>query len=76
MKQLLLLVAIYSLIINQSSKSETPKMKTFTPVNEIKRTDPIAPQARINPHVFVAPLFTYSSYRLMSSYNYAARTSP
>jgi len=68
MKQILLLIAVYSLIINQSSKSSKSKKQTFTPVHE--KTDfPVKPTHAKPPAQDIAtPAFSYTTFRLTASY--------
>ena len=69
MKQLLLLVAVYSLIINQTGKKMKTKGKAFSPVQvtEQKKSNP--PQGRLQAHDFIAPAFSYSTFLIIRSFS-------
>lgn len=68
MKQILLLIAVYSLIINQSSKSHKAKKQTFTPVHEKTESPRKSAQGSVQARDMVAPIFSFTTFRLISSY--------
>ena len=68
MKQILLLIAVYSLIINQSSKSSKAKKQTFTPVHEKTELPRKSAQGSVQARDIVAPVFSYTTFRLISAY--------
>ena len=70
MKQILLLVAVYALIINQSSKSGTAKKDTPSkPVRENidRQLQANSGQRPVNPD-FISPVFSYTTLRFLTGY--------
>ena len=68
MKQILLLIAIYSLIINQSSKSSAIKKDKLPSIQEKQQSViPMnAVQAKPQPLDMVAPIFSYTTFRFLT----------
>jgi hypothetical protein len=74
MKQLLLLIAVYALIVNQISKNPdkkdqvVPVKKELQSVNHIEKTMTATTPANSQPKDFITPVFNYAAFRLISSY--------
>jgi hypothetical protein len=71
MKQILLLIAVYALIINQSTKSELVKKELQTKTTKDTKVNPqlqtFSDKEPTNPD-FIAPVFTYSTLRFLTGY--------
>ena len=77
MKQILLLVAVYSLIFNQISKgSAKDRAANPKPKQEVRNSEKEVNPAtfvknvpgKSSPRDFVAPVFSFTTLRLMTSY--------
>jgi hypothetical protein len=68
MKQILLLIAVYSLIINQSSKSSGIKKDKLPSIQQ--KQQPVTPMNAVKdksePLELVAPVFSYTTFRFLT----------
>jgi hypothetical protein len=69
MKQLLLLIAVYSLIVNQSTKKPDKEKIPQPRIQNIQAAQFTTVQGAIQPHSIVAPVFSYNSLRFIATIN-------